>query len=242
MPMITPALIGLITNNVANNIKSLCGHSPLESRASIYFTQLCKAIGTGIGDGTPSLSFTTSDTGFTGLPPVPGTGQGKGIEVDAEYMSEKIYNNIRKSILDKYGSTSHEAWPPSSGNSGEYLRAFSDGISKAVKEQYKTCWTLNSNHPMIYSGDGDINPMQGNKFTGIQEAAVKSLILSNRGMLKGEFLEYFAQGIAAGYQDAIETKSTGKVTITGICIILVPPAGSQLCGIPGTGQGTGAAI
>lgn len=241
MPVVPQILVQQITLNVANNIKKLCGKSPLEGRASPYFTQLCTAIGMGIGNGTEALSFETDDSGFKGDPPVPGVGTGVGVEVDANYLSEKIYNNIRQSILNKYKQSSHEPWPPSSGNSGEYLRAFSDGIAKAVKDHYKICWVLTSNHPMIYSGDGIIDPAKGKKFKGVAASAVKSLILMNRGMLKGEFLEDFAQGIAAGYQDAIENKTTGKVTITGICIILTPPAGYQLCNIPGTGTGTGAA-
>lgn len=242
MPVIPPALATLITQNVASNIKNLCGKSPLEGKASPYFTQLCTAIGLGIGTGTKTLSFQTLDNGFQGMPLVPGLGNGTGLDVDSDYMSEKIYTNIRKAILNKYGSTSHGAWPPSSGDSGLYLRAFSDGIAKSIKEHYKTCWALSSSHPMIYSGEGVIDPAKGNKFTGVNSSEIKSLILSNKGMLKGEFLSDFAEGIALGYQDGIENKTTGKVTITGVCIILVPPAGLQACNIPGTGQGSGATV
>jgi hypothetical protein len=236
MPAVPAALISMITKNVSDNIKKLSGKSPLETKAAPYFTQMCKAIGMGIASGTQTLTFETKDQGFKGEPPVPGVGMGMGLEVDADYMSEKIYTNIRKSILKRYKKTSHNPWPPESENSGEFLKAFSDGIAKAVKEHYKTSWVLNSNHPLIYSGSAKCD-----KFKGVQAPAVKSIILANKGSLKGPFFADFAEGVAKGYQDTIEKKTTGKVTITGICIIIVPPAGFQMCGIPATGKSTGIA-
>lgn len=237
MPMVPQALIAMITKNVAENLKKVSGHSPLESKSPVYFMQMCKAIGTGIAGGTKVLNFETKDQGFKGDPPIPGAGTGMGIEIDESFMSEKIYTNIRKSILKKYKQTSHAPWPPPNDNSGAFLKAFSDGIAKAVKDHYKIAWVLTSVHPNVYSGSG-----KASKFKGVMAPAVKGLIVANKGMLKGEFFPHFAQGVAEGYQEAVEKTAKANITITGICIIITPPAGYQLCNIPANGKGNGAAI
>lgn len=247
MPAIPQALAQLMVQKVAANIQAVSGTSPLATKASPYFTNFFTAIATGIAQGTPTMQFKTADAGFIGIPPVPGVGTGVGVEVDASDMSEKMYTYLRTSIIAKYGSTLHEAWPPSKDNSGQYMKAMTDGIAAAVKEHYKVCWILTSNHLTVYAGTGVIDPTKSTdessrkNFTGISSSAVKSLILSNAGLLKGPYLADFADCIARGYKDGIEQKAKGEVTIIGICIPLVPPAGVQACNIPGSGEGTGVA-
>lgn len=238
MPVIAPVLVDLIISKVAANIKFLAGKSPMESPMPMYFKQFCTAIGMGIANGVPTLKFETGDIGFMGAPPIPALmGIGNGIEVDAGYMSQKMYTTIRNKIIQKYGQTSHKEWPPPKGNSGEYLKAFTDGISEAVKEHYKVCWILMSTHNDIYAGAGTIDPRINKTFKGVEADSVKSLILSSKGMLIGDFLPDFAEAVAISLKDTIENHSKGKVVIIGICVLNL----SQICDIPGIGVGSGTA-
>lgn len=244
MPAIAPVLSNIMIQKVAENIKKLSGKSPLETPASKYFSMMFTAISTGIATGTTNLTVTTEDTGFMGLPPVPGVGTGTGIEIDSNYMSQLMYTNIRNEILKKYNDTTHSPWIPGVGNSGEYLKAITDGISDAIKEHYKTCWTITTNHIMIYSGNGIIDPKSKNakNFQGVSSSNIKSLIISNAPLLKGQFFPTFVEAISKSYQDALETTSKAEVTIIGVCIPLIPPAGAQICGLPGVGTGSGTII
>ena len=239
MPAIGSVLFNLIKGNIHDGMKGLSGTGPLEVlKDPSYFLEMCSAIGKGIAEGSPVISFITADVGLMGTPPIPAIiGQGFGIKVNEIYMTEKIYTMIRDKIVSAFGSTSHDPWPPTIGNSGQYLKAVAHGIAKSVTEHYKgPTWTLISAHPTIYAGGGEV--LHGN-FSGLDAGTVKSLILSYSPKLKGPFWPMMAQAIAEGYVDGIHNKSLGTVVITGVCVPTpIPP---QICGIPSTGSGSGTA-
>lgn len=242
MPVVGPVLGNLIKTKMDSYMNSVSGKSPLSQDNPSYFIAMCTAIGTGIATGSPALTFTTSDSGFKGGPPptasvppyIPGTGSGVGITVDDAFFKEKIYTTIRSSIISEFGDTSHEPYPPSGSNSGQFLLAIAKAVSESVKEHFLTAWTLTSTHPTVYSGSGTIG--NGN-FSGLVPAAVKSAIQSAAPTLQGPMWPKFCEGIAQAYVDTIHTKSTGNVTIIGVCV----PNTSLVCNIPASGSGSGAA-
>lgn len=235
MPAIGPVLGQLIEIKIDQYMKSINGKGPMSSLQNpSYYKEMCKAIASGFAQGTVSVSFTTQDTGLSGVPPVPGAGTGTGIIVDAEYMAKEIYTAIRNKIIEQFGQTTHDPWPPKPGNSGLYLSAISRGIADAVKEHYASAWTLTSVHPFVYMGSGVIK--FGN-FSGLSAENITNLILSNGPQLKGDFWPTMAAQIAKGYVKGIHERSTGTVTIAGVCV----PSISQVCGLPGAGTGSGVA-
>jgi hypothetical protein len=243
MAIIPDVFSNMIQTNIRTNMTKISGYDPMAQENPIYFTQMCQSIGRGIAASTTSLSFTTSDNGFTSAPLVPpGVGTGSGIIVDQNLISKNIYNSARDAIVSKYGGTMHDSWPPKPKNSGEYLKAISDGIAKAVKEHFAVAWTLNSTHTIIYSGSGQVDPLLNHKFTGIMPDLVGTSIQSFSPNLKGEFWPDFCNAIAKGYADGVMSSAKANVTIIGVCIPLVPPAGAQVCGLPAVGTGTGVAI
>jgi hypothetical protein len=235
MPAVPTVLGELVKQKVREKFYAF-GTDPLAQRLNRYYINFTEAIGQGIAAGTPSVQFTTADTGFKGLPPVPGAGTGIGMQVDTLYMTEKIYTEIRNAVLKRW-RTNHDVWPPRENNSGRYLRALSEGIAEAVQEHYNTCWILTSVHPIIYAGTGVINPAMGSNFSGIADSAVASQIQAFGTLMRGPFWPDLCQAIAKGYQDGIHNKTLGQVTIIGVCVITE----SQLCNIPGVGVGTGVA-
>jgi len=238
MPAISSILYGLIRDKVNSNIKSLSGAAPLDIlKDPSYFEEMCKSIAAGIADGTPSVNFTTVDAGFMAAPIIPAIiGQGVGIRINPEYMIEKVYTEIRNTILSDFGNTTHEPYPPSSNNSGKYLEAVISGVAMAINEHFSTIWVLTSAHPTIYSGTGKI--LDG-KFKGLIPSTITGLILNNSPKLAGPLWPKMAKAIAEGYVDTIHNKSTGNVIITGVCVPTpIPP---QACGIPSVGTGSGVA-
>jgi hypothetical protein len=235
MPIIESVLVEMMTKKVAENIERVTTHSPLNSPNPSYFKEMCKAIAKGVATATPSISFTTNDVGSTAVPPVPGVGTGVGIIIDKDFFTEQIYTRIRASVLAKYGKTVHDPYPPTPQNlSGQVLKGFAQGIAEAIYEHFKICWTLSSNHPIVYAGTGGI---AYGGFSGINANAVKDAITANSPNLKGGAWGDFVQSIAIAYQQTIHTRSSGSVLINGICI----PSPSQVCGIFGTGTGSGVA-
>jgi len=234
MPVVGPVLSGLIETNVDSFMGALHGVHPLSQENPAYFIALCTAVGTGIALGSPLITFTTSDSGLTAVPPVPGVGSGIGIVIDDSYFREQIYINARNAILARFGETNHDPYPPSAGNSGEYLDALAHGIAVSVKTHFSTAWILTSAHPQVYQGTGTIS--DGN-FSGLSSSLVKSSIVASGPTLLGIYFPDLAQAIADAYVSTIETMSTGTVTITGVCV----PSISQVCAVPGSGSGTGTA-
>ena len=234
MPIVPSALGELITQKISQAMKAASGSDPLAQSDPSYFQAMCQAFATGIASGIPTISFTTTDTGFASAPPIPGTGTGTGIIIDSPYTDQAIYTYARDAVIQSFGSTTHDPYPPAPGNSGAYLQAISKGIADAVKEHFKTCFTLTSVHPLVYSGTATVSP--GN-FKGIQDSLIKSQIASAAPTLKGAFWPSVAESIAKGLKDSIEKKATATITITGVCI--TSPA--QVCNLPGAGSGSGAA-
>jgi hypothetical protein len=238
MPAQGMVLYSLIRKNVDEAIKKLNGEGPIKSLTDPkYFEEMCKSLGMGIALGSTAISFTTHDIGLMSAPPIPAlAGTGVGIVVQADYMTEQIYTKIRDKILSSMGKTTHDPYPPKAGNSGEFLLAIASGVAKAVKEHFATAMTLTSTHPIVYMGNGAIAP---GDFSGLVPDNIKSLILNNSPQLKGDFWPTMAGAIAEGYADGIHKRSSGVVSITGICIPTpIPPL---VCGLPGTGTGSGVA-
>jgi hypothetical protein len=234
MPIVPSVLATLITNNVSQNMGSISGNFPVAQQNPSYFLQMCLSIATGIAEGSKGLVFTTNDVGFSGIPPIPGAGAGVGINVDSDFFTQDLYSRIRGYIVEQYGNTTHEIYPPSTGNSGEYLLALAKGISDSVKFHFSTAWILTSTHPLVYSGTGTIG--KGN-FSGLIDTGIQSLILSGSPTLQGPFWPNIAKAISESYVATITQNSTGTVNIIGFCV----PSLSQVCGIPGVGVGAGVA-
>lgn len=235
MPAIGAALGQLIQTNVDSKMSAV-GGNPLGQKDPSYFIAMCAAIGTGIASQA-TLTFTTTDAGAVATPPIPGIGAGVGVIVDEVFMSEKMYTYLRDQAIADFGSTAHSSWPPS-GGSGLFLKALTDGICESIKTHFATAWILASVHPTVYLGTGLIT---AGGFSGVVEAGIASVMAGAASQMKGPFWPKMCTNIAKGFKDGIEQKATGTVVITGICIPLVPPAGFQICGVPGTGSGSGVA-
>lgn len=229
------ALAALIQTNVNSRMSAVKGHAPLAQPNPSYYIQFTSAIGTGIISGGPVINFTTTDIGNAGSPLVPGTGAGIGIVTDPTFFVQDLYTRTLGYIIADFGKTSHESYPPSSGNSGEYLLALCEGINDSLLSYYPTAWTLVSDHPEIYMGTGMIADGQ---FSGLSASAIQSSIVSGASNFTGVFWPRLAQAISESYVALIEEHATGMVTITGTCT----SSSSQTCDIGGSsGTGTGTA-
>lgn len=234
MPASGPALAALIQTNVNSRMAAIAGHSPLAQPIPSYYIEFCQAIGVGIIQGAPSIAFITADTGNAGDPPVPGVGVGIGIVTDPTFFVQDLYTRILGYILADFGRSLHQPYPPSPGNSGQYLLAFCNGINDSILTYYPTAWALASAHPDIYMGTGIISDGQ---FSGIVPSAIQAAIIAGAPNFIGPFWPRIAQGVAESYAALIEQHSTGEVTITGSCV----PGPSQICGVGGSGTGAGVA-
>lgn len=234
MPVNGSALAALVKSNVNIRMAAIRGYAPLSQRNPSYYIEFCEAIGEGIISGNPIINFDTTDTGKKGDPLVPGIGAGIGIVTDPNFFIEDLYVRARSYIIQDFGHTLHEPYPPSKGNSGEYLLALCEGINDAILSYYPSSWTLVSAHPEIYMGIGLINDGQ---FSGLSAGAIQAAIIAGAPNFIGRFWPRLAQAVSESYVELIEQHSTGQVTITGIC----NSSGSQTCGIDGNGTGTGMA-
>lgn len=234
MPVSGPALAAAIQSNLDSRMAAISGHHPLAQPNPAYFIQMCTALGSGIILGAPSIAFTTSDTGLSGVPPVPGVGSGVGIVTDPTFFIGDLYTRIRGYVLAQFGHTAHEPFPPSPGNSGVYLEALCQGINDAFLAYYGTAWTLVSAHPLIYAGSGTIS---NGSFTGVVPSNIQSQIISLSPTLQGSFWPKVAQAVSESYAALIMQHSIATVTIVGACI----PSITQVCAVPSVGAGTGTA-
>jgi len=228
------ALAALIQADVDTRMGAVRQVHPLGQKNPSYYIEMCQAIGNGLITGGPVISFTTNDTGNQGAPLVAGTGAGVGIITDPSFFIQDAYTRIRGYIQADFGRTLHDPYPPSQGNSGEFLLALVTGINDAFMSYYPTAWTLVSAHPQIYSGTGQITNGQ---FSGLSASAIKSAIMALAPRFHGKFWPRLVQGISESYVELIHNHSTGMVTISGTCV----PGPSQVCGIGGSGTGTGTA-
>jgi hypothetical protein len=234
MPVVGSVLTNLIQTNVDSRMGAIAGHHPLQQKTPLFYIEMCQAIGNGIAMGGPSVSFTSSDVGFTGAPPVPGVGAGVGIVTDPTFFIEDLYTRVRNYVIDDFGRTMHDPYPPTPGNSGEYLQALCQGINDSFISYYTTAWILTSVDPLIYAGTGTIN---NGDFTGLVAPTIQTQIISGAPNFLGRFWPRLAQAISESYVALIEQHSTGTLTISGVCV----PSLVQVCSLPGTGIGTGTA-
>lgn len=233
MPVSGAVLANLIQTDVDNRMSMVRGTHPLEQKNPSYYIEFCQAIGLGLILHSHSIAFVTNDMGLSGLPLVPGVGVGTGIIVDPTFFIQDLYTRIRNYVIQDFGRTMHDPWPPRPGNSGEFLKAFCEGINDAFMSYYPTAWALASVHPIVYLGTGTINDGQ---FSGLSAPTIQQDIIQGAPNFVGRFWPRLAQAVAESYVLLIEQHSTGSVTITGVCI----PSLSQVCsivGVPGTGSG-----
>lgn len=236
MPPSGSTLAGLIQSNVDSRMAAIRGYHPLSQKTPRYFIEFCHAIGMGIIDGGPTINFITNDTGLAGLPLVAGVGAGIGIITDPNWFVQDLYTRVRQYVLDDFGRTAHDPYPPRPGSSGEYLLALCKGINDSFLSYYPTAWTLTSAHPQIYQGIGLITDGQ---FSGLSASTIQSDIISGAPDFRGRFWPRLAQAVSESYVGLIEQHSTGTVTITGTCI---PVPLAQVCNIMNsTGNGSGIA-
>jgi hypothetical protein len=228
---------------------------PLAQNNPSYFISMCDAIGNGIIQGNPVINFVTVDTGLSGSPPKVGTGLGLGVIVDKDWFTKELYKEIRAQSVATYGSSSNPAWcdpynafndpqnplPPehcslhnNQYNPYNFLTAMCEAISESVTEHYAQFRILNSTHPTIYSGTGNI---EAGGFVGVVPTTVASSIQGLGANLLGSFWPILCQAIGKVYAQAIMQQSTGSVVIIGVCA----PSQSQVCGLPLVGVGTGTA-
>ncbi len=234
MPVSGPTLAALIQTNVDSRMAVIRGIHPLQQKIPAYYIEMCNAIGNGLVMGAPAINFQTSDTGFMGTPPIPGIGAGVGIITDPTFFIQDLYSRVIEYVKDDFGRTLHEPFPPSPGNSGEFLQALCQGINDSFLSYYPTAWALASTHPLIYAGSGIIADGQ---FTGLVAPTIQADIIAGAPNFIGKFWPRLCQAIAESYVALIEQHSTGTITITGVCV----PGPSQVCGVPGSGAGSGVA-
>lgn len=228
------ALAALVQSNVDTRMAAVRGIHPLGQKNPSYYIEMCSAIGNGIITGGPAISFISADSGNQGAPLIAGTGAGIGIITDPSFFVQDLYTRIRGYIQADFQRTLHDPFPPGPTNSGQFLLALCNGINDAFLAYYPTAWTLVSTHPQIYTGAGLIN--NGN-FSGLSAGAIGSTIHGLAPRFIGKFWPRIAQAVGESYVALIEQHSTGMVTISGSC----SPGPSQVCGIGGSGSGTGVA-
>lgn len=228
------ALASLVRSNVDARMSLIQGRHPLQQKNPSHYITFSQAIGAGLINGGPTISFTTTDTGSSGMPSVVGSGHGVGITTNPTFFVQDLYTRTRNYVIQDFGQTLHDPYPPSPGNSGQFLLALCEGINDSFLSYFPISWTLTSTHPTIYAGTGNI--VNGH-FSGLSASSIQSSIVSGAPNFVGKFWPRLAQAISESYVALIEQHSTGTVTITGICT----PSDDQVCGISSSGTGSGTA-
>lgn len=235
MPIIAAALESKLKQKMADSFKVASKlppeewGGPMSGPAAPHFSKFCKAIAGGIATASTSMTFQTVDAGVGGMPPVPGTGVGKGLIVDVEFFTERIYTKLRNASLAQYGKTSHDPYPPHTGNSGEFLLGLAKSISESIAEHFSDAIVLNSNHAGVYIGSGKILTCSG------VPASKTASEIQSAGSMPGSFFKTFCLALGEAYEETLAVKTTGKVVIMGVCA----PGPTQLCGLPKSGSGVG---
>lgn len=240
MAVITPDLIQKIRTRLE------AGWAQIGNRSNTsYYMEMTTAIGTGISDSINAAGFTTEDDGLSGSPFRTGTGIGYGIFVNREVLTREIYSRIRQksqTFAQTIGrNTGHPIYnrpyiipenyqleySPLDNNA---LFIFAKGIAESVYECFSTQIILNSTHPMIYFGQGEVV-----SFTAIDASIISGRIFSNSSTLLGVMWPKICDAIGEAVDYTLQNHTTGEVVITGVC----SPSSSQSCGIPFTGVGAG---
>src|ERR1035437_3070407 len=201
MPASGSILANLIQTNVDYRMSLVREHHPLQQRNPSYYIEFCQAIGNGIIQGGPIIDFHSTDTGNGGNPYVQGTGHGIGIATDTSWFVQDLYTRFRNYIIEDFGRTLHDPFPPRPGKSGQYLLALCEGINDSFLQYYPTAWTLLSTHPQIYQGIGLITDGQ---FLGLSESTIQSDIIAGAPRFVGRYWPTLARAIAESYVLLIE--------------------------------------
>lgn len=213
----------------------LVNFNPFSQKNPIYINQLFKAISTATFTSIKATMVTTADTGFGSSPPIPGVGIGKLI-ADEFDMHSRIYTLIRESVRVNLGIESlHDVYPPSQGNSGEMLQALIQSFTLVAKETYDHS-IINSIHPLVYSGNGQIDTGNGVGIVlPLQPNIMINQILGMTPLLIGKFWPKFVEAYSFGFFQNVVQKTKGNVAITGVCV----PNIALVCNLPMIGVGTG---
>lgn len=151
------------------------------------------------------------------------------------YSDTELYDTFsRTTPAPGIAPPGHCSLKPNQYNKYNFLTALCEGISESISEHYEAFRDLNSAHPTVYAGEGEI---KNGMYFGVVESEVASMIVTEGSMMKGSFWIEMAQAVAKVYTDTVHNKSTGVVTITGSCT----PSSHQACGIPMIGIGSGMA-
>lgn len=223
---------------------------PLAQQNTSHYISMCDAIGKGLIQSSVSINFVTVDAGLAGSPLVAGTGVGLGIVIDQAWFTKKLYTELRSKFIALYGRTAHPAWcdawmevstaedhcanQPNQYNPFNFLTAMSEAISECVTEHSANYRVLNSTHPQVYSGAGQI---EEGGYLGLDGAQIGTAIQMLAPQFRGSAWPNICRAIGDSYAEAIMQHSTGEVAITGTCVA----SQSQTCGIAGVGAGSGAA-
>lgn len=232
----TEVLSKLIQKNIDANMKAIGGYGgPLSQQNPAYFILFCKAIATGISDGSKVINFKSIDTGMGGAPPVPGVSTGVGIKVDKKWFDENLYNEMRNQSIAQFGSTNHGPYIPPKGDTGQFLHAITKGVADAVAEHFLTAYNIVGTHPLVTIGVGLINE---GMFSGLDPNNIASLMLAASPTMKGAFWPTITKAVAKIYVQTIHKHSTAKAIISGVCV----PSPAQVCGVNMSGFGIGTAV
>jgi len=222
MPIVGSAYSSLLQSNIDSSI----GGSPLGQADPSNFIKLCDAIGTGFETGLPTITINATGSGSKALPPIaPSGGPVVGIIVDAPYMQEQLYTEIRNNALAMFGETANPPFPPSPGGDGDILSKFCLGIANATKDHFATAWSLTLTSSEVYSGTAQIKP---GDIPPLPVSTIASAIELAGGMA-GAFWGKLCLAIATGVSLGLEGQGTSlPFTLSGTCV----PGPSQVCGLP----------
>lgn len=203
MPLSGSSLSDLMKGHVDQNIKSIDGPGPLGQSDPSYFEQMMEAIGKGTVEGTSGiLTFVATNP----PPPVPTPPySAQGLIFDAAYFEKTLYNKLRTLSLSISGSTLHDPYPPSKGNSGEFLKAMCAGLATALKVHFLNAPELVS--PQTSPSSSKIDKGQ---FSGLIPAVISQNIISKASNLNGVFFPQFSLAYASVYTITVHTKVESK--------------------------------
>lgn len=231
--VIIPSLVSKIRTKVE------AGWAQIGPRSNTsYYLEMSQAIGQGISECANEMGFTTVDNGSGGSPSIPGVGLGTGIFPDREVLAVEIYNRIRqksKTYAQSLGTdTGHPIWDrpynlplnyalPFTPPENNALLIFAKGISESVYECFSTEIILNSNHPFVYLGQGEVD-----SYTNIDSSKISGKIYSNSSSLQGVMWPQICDAIGEAVDFTLQNHTVAQVTITGTC----SAGGGQTCGVP----------
>lgn len=214
------------------NIIGLSGHNPFAQANTTYIKEFIHSISNALSKDSLLIKCVTADVGLGGVPLVGGASIGGKMIVNNDTLLKHIYTKVREAVIQKYGRTAHDVWPPTQG-SGIYLKAILECFTKTTTDYYNKYLLITGVHPLVYLGTYKV---VAGGFIPPKPNIMVSDILAKAPSLKGPFWPVFVKAFVDGYADYISQDLTGAGVIAGICI----PSLGQVCGIPFmVGAGTG---